>query len=151
LLSIADNLGWGDQARQALAEFAQQHEDADIGIRLLEDIRKVFSTADRMSSRALIESLSMLDDAEWTEFRGTRGDQSPHKLKAGEMALILRNFGIKSRSIRLPERTAATGATLKGYHRAQFEEAWRVYCNEDGTAAQRSNSSMLRIIGSGTT
>ncbi|WP_426525624.1 DUF3631 domain-containing protein [Bradyrhizobium sp. McL0615] len=148
LLSIADNLGWGEEARKALAEFARQYQDADVSIQLLEGIRKVFGTTDRMSSQTLLEALIELDDADWSEFRGVRGDQSPHTLKAGEMALLLRNFGIRSRSIWPANRTPASKSS-KGYLRQHFEEAWRRYCS-DGTTAQSRKVNALPGIKSGT-
>jgi len=40
--------------------------------------------------------------------------------------------------------------TAKGYRREQFEEAWRLYCAEDGTPAQPSNIRSLRPVGAGT-
>ena len=42
LISIADCLGWCDQAREALVIFAREYHDADVKILLLGDIRKVF-------------------------------------------------------------------------------------------------------------
>lgn len=149
LLSIADNLGWGTQAREALVEFAQAYEDADVGVRLLEDIRKVFGTADRMSSQTLLESMFALDDSNWDEFRGTRGDQSPHKLKAGEMALLLRNFDIRSRTL-WPLKRTSTSRSYKGYLRQHFEEAWEKYCSDD-TASHSRKVNDLHVSKAGTT
>ena len=44
LISIADSLGWGEQAREAMIMFAREFQDADVKILLLGDIRKVFNT-----------------------------------------------------------------------------------------------------------
>ncbi len=148
LLSIADSLGWSEQAREALVEFAQAYRDADVKILLLEDIRKVFGTTDRISSQTLLDSLFTLDHANWDQFRGTRGDQSPHKLKAGEMALMLRDFGIQSRTLWPPKRTRAS-KSYKGYLKQHFEDAWQKYCPDD-TASQSRNFSNLHLTNPGT-
>ena len=151
LLSIADSLGFGDEAREVMAIFARNFQDADARILLLGDIRKVFDTkaVDRLPSITILEALYAFDDADWNEFRGIRGDQSPHKLKVGELAGMLRDFGIRPRSIWPLNRTAESKSS-KGYSRAQFEEVWRVYCTEDGTTAQSSKVNDLHIVKSGT-
>ena len=45
LISIADSLGWGEQAREAMTIFAREFQDADARILLLIDIRGVFDTS----------------------------------------------------------------------------------------------------------
>jgi hypothetical protein len=151
LLSIADSLGFGDEAREAMAIFARDFQDADARILLLGDIRKVFDTraVDRLPSTVLLDALYTFDDSDWNEFRGLRGDQSPHKLKVGELAGMLRDFGIRSRSIWPPKRTAES-KSAKGYSRQQFEEAWRVYCADDGTPAQSNQVRGLHLASAGT-
>ena len=150
LISIADSLGWGTQAREAMVIFAREFQDADVKILLLSDIRKVFNahSVDRLPSKTLLDALNVLD-ADWNEFRGVRGEQQPHKVKDSELASILREFGIRSRTIWPLNRTAES-SSAKGYQRAQFEDAWRVYCAEDGTTAQASNIRSLRRGGDGT-
>lgn len=134
-----------------MAVFAKDFKDADARILLLTDIREVFDTkaVDRLPSVTMLDALYGFDDADWAEFRGIRGDQSPHKLKVGELAGMLRDFGIRSRSIWPLNRTAESKLS-KGYSRRQFEEAWRTYCSEDGTTAQANNIKGLHIAGTGT-
>lgn len=148
LLSIADSLGWGEQARKALAEFAREYQDADVGILLLSDTQKVFGSADRMPGKLLLDRLHGLDEADWGEFRGIRGDQMPHKLTAGELASIVRAFGIRSRSIWPLKRTTAS-KSQKGFYRHQFESAWRMYCDTDGTSAQSRHANGLHVVKTG--
>jgi hypothetical protein len=152
LISIADSLSWGDEAREAMLIFAREHQDADIKILALVDIRKAFdaSKLDRMPTRALLTALHAMDDAEWTEFRGPRGDQQPHQMRATELATMLRDFEIRPHTI-WPANRTATSTSAKGYRRMQFEEAWRRYCADDGTTAQPSNVMSLRAGGGGTT
>ncbi len=150
LISIADSLGWGTQAREAMIIFAREFQDADVKILLLSDIRKVFNAhaVDRLPSKTLLGALNVLD-ADWNEFRGVRGEQQPHRLKDSELASMLREFRIRPRTIWPLNRTAKSKST-KGYRRSQFEEVWRVYCADDGTTAHGSNVRSLRLAGGGT-
>ena len=68
-------------------------------------------------------ALNEMDDASWSEWRGVRDVQQPRPLSQGELALLLRPFRIRPRTI-WPRR--ATSA--KGYYRHQFKQAWRSYC-----------------------
>jgi Protein of unknown function (DUF3631) len=149
LISIADALGWGEQAREAMTIVARAYRDADVKILLLGDIRKVFDTRefDCMPTKALLDALYVLDEAEWCEFRGIRGDQQPHRLREAELASMLREFKIRPHTIWPANRTAKS-KSAKGYRRSQFEEAWRRYCN-DGTASHTSNVKSLRAAGDG--
>ncbi|MHC2661695.1 DUF3631 domain-containing protein [Bradyrhizobium diazoefficiens] len=139
LIAIADALGYGEEARDAMMIFAREFRDADVKIILLADIRRIFDAqgGDRLPSAVLLAALHGLDDAEWQEFQGARGEQQPHKLRAGELAGMLRDFGIKSRTIWPHDRTAESKSS-KGYLAVQFEDAWRRYCGDagGGTAAQ---------------
>jgi Protein of unknown function (DUF3631) len=149
LISIADALGWGERAREAMIHFAREFQDADVKILLLGDIRKVFDACglDRLPSKTLLDALNVLD-ADWNEFRGVRGEQQPHKLKDSELASMLREFRIRPQTIWPSARTAESKSS-KGYRRQQFEEVWRVYCAA-GTTAQAGNIRSLRGTGDGT-
>ncbi|SFJ71857.1 DUF3631 domain-containing protein [Bradyrhizobium sp. Gha] len=144
LISIADALGWGEQARDAMLIFAREYHDADIKILLLADIRKVFDirNVDYLPTKILLDALHNLDEADWCEFRGVRSDQRPHKLKDTELASMLREFKIK------PKTIWSEGTSAKGYRRAWFEEPWRAYC--DTTGSQPSNATGLRVVRDGT-
>jgi hypothetical protein len=65
-VSIADSLGWGDQARTAMAIFAREQWTADLSINLLTDIRKIFDirAVDLLPSRILLELQYALDESE---------------------------------------------------------------------------------------
>jgi hypothetical protein len=82
-------------------------------------------------SAALVKALvEEIEDSLWVEWRGSRDDQRPHRLTEAELALLLRPFRIRPRTIwptpRHPETKSA-----KGYLRAWFEDAWRSYCRSD--------------------
>jgi hypothetical protein len=145
LLSIADSVGWGKQAREAMMVFMREYQDADVKIILLGDIRRVFDAqaADRLPSAVLLSALHGMDTADWAEFHGIRGDQQPHKLRSTELASMLRDFGIRPRSVWPANRTAES-RSAKGYTRSQFETVWQAYCADDGTTAHTSNIRNLR-------
>ena len=151
LIAIADSLGWGDRAREAMVTFSHEYQDADVKILLLTDIRKVFDTCglDRLPSKTMLAALHEMDESDWREFRGVRGDQQPHKLKDSELASMLRDFRIRSRSIWPPNRTAET-KSAKGYRRSQFEPVWAAYCPEDGTTAHDRPGKGLQLVSGGT-
>ena len=152
LLAIADSLGWGERAREALAVFAQEYIDVDVRILLLIDIRKVFDTCglDRISSKDLLDALHAMDESDWREFRGIRGDGSLHRLRDSELAAMLRDYRIRSRTIWPANRTADSKSS-KGYRRSQFEAVWRAYCTDvDGTAAHGRPGKGLQLVSGGT-
>jgi hypothetical protein len=147
LLSVADSIGWGQEARAAMMVMVQKFEDADSKISLLTDIRKVFDArvADRLFSSVLLEALHELDAGDWTEFHGLRGDAQPHKLKSGELASMLRDFGIRPRPIWPLNRTPKS-KSARGYRRQQFEATWRMYCSESVTPSQAKGiKSLLHV------
>jgi hypothetical protein len=57
---------------------------------------------------------------------------------------MLKDFKIKPQTIWPPKRTSDSKST-KGYQRSQFEQAWRMYCDDADTSAQPSNVKGLRI------
>ena len=143
LIAIADSLGasWGQAAREAAVTFARTYHDEDIGVVLLSDIRDIFSQAavDRMASEVLVKDLLGVEESSWSEYCGQRDDQAPRKLSQGEMARLLRPFGIRPRSVWPRGKRSRSATSRKGYYRAQFESAWTRYCSPVGTPAQPSN------------
>jgi hypothetical protein len=135
LLSIADNLGHGTEARTAAIALNADRMDEDPGIVLLTDIRTVFDAlnVDRISSAALPEELIALDSL-WDDWRGPNDDRPPRKLTQGELARLLRP-GIRPRTI-WPAQRHAGAKSSKGYLRSQFEAAWAAYCSPADTPAQ---------------
>jgi hypothetical protein len=129
LISVADSLGYGEDARTVAVELSANRPDEDPGVTLLIDIRTVFLAlgVDRIASGALVEALVGLDDSYWHEWRGLGDDQPPRKLTQGELARLLRPFGIRPRTIWPAQRRPDT-KSRRGYVRSSFEAAWRAYC-----------------------
>ena len=126
LIAIADSFGpeWGRRAREAALEFARAHQDEDLGVLLLQDIRRVFDSrgADRLFSATLVAALNDIDDAMWSEWLGMHGNQQPRRLSQSGLAGMLSPFRIRSRTIWPLQRTP-TSRSAKGYYRTQFEQA----------------------------
>ena len=103
LIAIADCFGpyWSEAAREAAITFAHAYHDEDAGVVLLSDIRDIFNrtSAERMASFDLIAALLDVEESGWSEYRGPHDEQMPRKLSQGEMARLLRPFGIRPRPI----------------------------------------------------
>jgi hypothetical protein len=122
LVAIADQAGgeWGERARAAAVELAAAAEadEESIGTLLLADIRTIFRKqgTDRLSSGALVDALTFLEERPWAEWR------SGKSLTKSGLASLLRKFGIAPGTIRLDH-----GRTAKGYKLAAFAEAFERY------------------------
>ena len=117
LLMIAETCGEEIAARARWAIIAlcgHQREDESRGVRLLADIRAVFdqSDGDRVPSASLASRLAGIEESPWGPRFGC--DFDPRAL-----AKLLKEFGIKPRSVRLDD-----GSTPKGYYRDEFADAW---------------------------
>jgi hypothetical protein len=120
LIAIADSFGpeWSQKAQVAALEFARSHQDEDAAVVLLSDIRGIFDArrVDRLPSVTLVAALVDMADAMWCEWRGLRGDQQPRRLSQGELARLLRPFGISPRVIWPANRVPGT-KSARGYYR----------------------------------
>ena len=139
LISVADSLGYGEEARAAAVALSADRPDEDAGVVLLADIRTIFQArkVDRIASAALVEALVELDDGRWAEFRGVNDDRPPRKLTQPQLAQLLRPFVISSRTI-WPLRRQPGDKSSRGYLQSQFEPAWRAYCFAADTPTQPS-------------
>jgi hypothetical protein len=150
LIAIADSFGpdWAAAAREAAVTIKRGYHHEDCGVVLLGDIRDIFNAlgADRLASEILVKALVDMDDGMWSDWRGVQDDQQPHRLSQGELARLLTPFRIRPKSI-WPVSRGADSKSRKGYHRSQFEPAWRKYAEAatgDGTAAQANIVRYLR-------
>jgi hypothetical protein len=122
LVAIADLASgdWPKRARAAAevmtAAEAQQEEDTSAGVRLLGDLRAVFGDADALYTTTVLDRLHKLEDAPWADWYG-------RPLSTRELAKLLRPYQVRSKSV----REHGTGASLKGYARADLHDAWRRY------------------------
>ncbi|MEV7218061.1 DUF3631 domain-containing protein [Kitasatospora cineracea] len=144
LVIVADLAGgpWPRLARQACHRMVdaevQTEEDNPGGARILADIRRVFHAVGEPESIATDQLLFTLNgdpEAPWAETG--RGGLNPRGLGA-----MLREFGISSGNVRMPD-----GTQRKGYLRNKFLDAWRRYCP---TVHPTSGSSTATRTASGT-
>ena len=150
LLAIADDLGRGELARNAAVALSRQHQDEDIVVELLADIRQIFdaSGTDRLFSTDLCAELHGFEDRPWSEWRGLHDNLAPRPLSQSQLSNLLRPFGIAPRPL-WPAGPRAGLKSRRGYFRDQFESAWTAYVDlqepdeEDTTRASRP---LLRLL-----
>ncbi|WP_235209686.1 DUF3631 domain-containing protein [Sphingobium sp. Ant17] len=133
LFVVADLAGghWPQLARRAAMDAvmsAKANERPSLGVQLLVDIRTCFGTADRITTAKLIEGLLADEEAPWGDLKG-------RKIDARKLGQMLRSYGIRSVSIRMPD-----GSTPKGYRRADFLDAWERYLPKSGSSATNATS-----------
>jgi Protein of unknown function (DUF3631) len=124
LLAIADDLGHGDDARQAAINLSANRQlSDDPAVVVLRDIYSVFAKIkrDRITSISLVPTLCAIDNRPWNVWRGPNDDRQPHELTERDLAELLSPFQIYPRTIRLSTNTAM------GYHQHQFEQAWQEF------------------------
>lgn len=120
LLAIADHAGsqWAERARTAALELnaARARRDPSLGIRLLEDCRRIFTdrNAGRMPTEELLAALTALDEAPWGDLRGK-------PLDARGLATRLRKYDIRPGDHRFHD------GVRKGYRTEDFHDAWTRY------------------------
>jgi len=124
LLAIADAAGgnWPKMARTACVFLCDAAKDrrVSLGIRLLGDLRTVFSDKDAMTTAAIIESLTaeeseLDDDAPWANLRG-------NPIDGRRLASLLKQYGIHSTKVRVK-----ASRPLQGYRREDLWDTWQRY------------------------
>ena len=89
-------------------------DDDAVSIRLLQDIRQVF-TDERLGSADLVSRLARLEDRPWADWR------NGCPISQARVATLLRPFGIYPTKLRFGHKTA------NGYTRRMFADAWSRY------------------------
>jgi hypothetical protein len=93
------------------------------GKQLLTDIKYVFDQEegeDKLTTRSIIVELVEIEGGPWALMFEDAVKFDRMKSAASKLAKLLRPYKIEPRTIKL-----ASGSTAKGYHRADFEEAWQ--------------------------
>lgn len=125
LLVIADLAGgpWPLRARlAALALSADDDRDLSTGMRLLSDIRDIFTDkqVQHLATAELLTALHDLEAAPWSEWYGK-------PITAAGLAKLLAPYGLA------PDQRRVDGEKVRGYFRATFEDAWQRYLPPPGT------------------
>jgi hypothetical protein len=121
LLAIADAAGglWPALGRTAAVALSGQKDvdDDSLGELVLLDVRALFDAggAGYLHTKEILDSLRAIEERTWSSLGNGRG------LLAHDLARLLKPYGIRSRTVRVE------GSALKGYARADFEDAWSRY------------------------
>lgn len=120
LLAVADAAGgeWPTRSRQAAVSIcnARAQRDPTLGILLLADCRRLFDeqNVDRLTTEQLIQALTDLDEAPWSDLRGK-------PINPRGLARRLKKYDVRPGDHRFDE------GTRKGYRREDFHDAWTRY------------------------
>ena len=146
LISIADSLGRGAEARAALIELCGELPNPDVVLQALGDAMKVWASKaehlftlgdfDRISKKAL--AIGMIEQNPfWDSWRGRNDKKQPHPLQPVELGGLLRIVGVFSKTVwpvpRTPKSTSAPG-----YYLSQFEKACKEHSTKHDTPTQAS-------------
>ncbi len=128
LVAIADRAGgdWPGRARGAARELfgTRRDDEATIGVRLLADCRTAFGDVEALASGDLAVRLAAVEGAPWADW--TERGFTPHAL-----AKLLRRYEIR------PGLHWIASATIRGYRRADFGDAWRRYLTPPTESVRR--------------
>ncbi|WP_050589821.1 DUF3631 domain-containing protein [Salinispora arenicola] len=117
LIAVADLAGadWPERARLACKTLTQaatdRETDTSPSLRLLADLRTIFTDVPKLHTVTILDRLRRLPDAPWAE------------LTAHELGKQLRDYSVRSKSV----RETGTGPALKGYDRADLTDAFTRY------------------------
>ena len=96
-------------ASVALSSGESDPEEASLSLRLLSDIREVF-TEDQITTKDLIERLRGLEESPWAYLE---------RFNPSVLAHLLKNYSIKPKPF--------SGGKVRGYYRKSFEDPWNRY------------------------
>ena len=118
LVAVADAVGgeWPARARAAAVALVAVNKDREpsLGVKLLSDIRVAFGGDDQLATVDLLKRLHELEESPWADLRGK-------PLNDRGLARYLRLYGLKSKGIRIGDRTP------RGWQRGEFLDAWERY------------------------
>ena len=135
LLSIADNLGRGEEAREALIKLCAGRSHPDVAVMALLDSHKVFAMLgiDRIAKNrkdardgALADKVIEGGDTFWGSWRGVNDRGQPHELTPNELSRLLRRFGVFARTT-WPTPRLDNSKSFAGYYFSDIEKAVRDY------------------------
>jgi Protein of unknown function (DUF3631) len=132
LIAIADvaHGDWPTKARDAAVYFTRanaEDEARSSGVDLLDHIKEAFGAEQHIATTTLVERLCNRDESPWANIRG-------RALDPRGLALRLKNYGIKSKTVRVGDKTA------KGYDVADFADTWKRYLLSPSDISHKGNS-----------
>ncbi|RLL68385.1 DUF3631 domain-containing protein [Streptomyces sp. Z26] len=127
LLAVADAAGgtWPERARAACVELVAASAEGDrgsIGVKLLTDLRDhVFRGQTALSTVEILHLLNSLEESPW-------GDLDGRALNSRELSKMLREYVTATGKPIAPRTVRVAGQPMKGYTRADLNDAWDRYC-----------------------
>ena len=124
---IAECVGgpWPEQARRAAIIISGEKNQPDESnqVMMLSDVKDIFDEVDedRIATEELLKRLNEMEDRPWPEYK--RGSE----ITAVIVAKILKPFDIGPTTIRFLD-----GSNKKGYHRSDFDDAFKRYLSTRG-------------------
>jgi hypothetical protein len=127
---------WSGVGRTAVVQLCTQEEDADVNIKLFGAIRTIFDqqTSDKLTTKQIIEELVAMENGPWALMFEEALRFGRLQTAASRLARMLNDFKICPRTIRIGSQTP------KGFHRSEFEEAWKRYLPATEKAATSATS-----------
>src|SRR5690606_28371006 len=137
LLAIADTAGgdWPQRARAACRHFVVESDPGELslGVRLLDDLRRVFGDRDRMPTAEILEALAGLEEAPGSDMYGKPIDSR-------RLAKLLGKYEVKSKVIKLPD-----GSTARGYLAEWLSDLWRRYLPPERNQRNQRNPAASEV------
>ena len=132
LLAVADAAGgeWPGRARQAAISLVAQSKEStpSLGLRLLDDLRDVFASAEVMSTVDILTGLHAIEEAPWADMRGKQ-------LDARGLSNRLRAYDIRRKQVRIGPWSG------KGYEAIDLADAWTRYLSPSPAKSETSETS----------
>lgn len=136
LIAVADAAGeeWPELARvtAVTAVTAKSEDGGSLGIQLLRDLKRVFGSADAMSSHDIVNRLNHLDESPWGDLRGKA-------LDTRSLSYRLKQYQISPTTVRIG------GEPMKGYKRESLHDAWMRYLSPSPDSAVTSVTSVTPL------
>lgn len=127
LIAMADAAGgdWPKLGRVAAVSLVTQSMTGtpSLGVRLLSDLRDIFSDNLYMSTESIIKKLCDLDESPWGDIRG-------RPIDARRLAKMLRKYEVVPYTVREQGKTP-----LKGYRREDLSDPWDRYLGQSPIAS----------------
>jgi putative DNA primase/helicase len=129
LMCIAMAIGgdWPAMIRKAITEAIDTDDDDSLGVRLLSDIKTIFSGVERLFSDDIVEALKNIPESPWADWSRGKG------LSVNQLARLLRPFKITSKTLRINDDR------LKGYELSAFQDAFDRYLSPGEGDLKRDN------------
>ena len=124
LLAIAELAGgnWPKQAREAAERLSRTNRKPSLGVQLLAEMRKLFSTRPEIISAELVKVLTSDLDSVWGEYRGKGA------ITQRELAALLDPYDIHPMILHPTKRK---DVSRRGYQAAQFADAFARFLPPD--------------------